>query len=451
MTDIQAHIDESVNRALAALNFWEFCLYLDEPFFTKRSFLKEIAEAFQQIADGEILKVSVSMSPRAGKSYITSLFSAWWLGKNPELCVMRNTVTSSLYRKFSYDVRNIIRSKNYQNVFPQIKLAEDKQNIDGWSLTTSKQGAYFGGGVGTNIIGFGANLAITDDLYSGFEQALSETYAEKIMQWKQGSHDSRKEKGCPEIFIGTRWSKNDVIGQAQESGEMDIQITIPAIINGQSFCEDVKSTEEYLKIKEEVDETIWEAEYQQEPIEAKGLLFPASELKYFEPFTTGPEFKFLAIDPADTGGDDTSAPYCDLYGNGIYVSDVLYNTHGTDVNIPALVEKMVTSKINACEIEGVSAWILFGKDVRTKVHARYPNCSIRIINNTTNKQVRILAQSAFIKNHFYFLKEQYWTPEYRKFMKVLTSYLREGGSKKDDAPDSLAMAATYFQKQFNIW
>jgi predicted phage terminase large subunit-like protein len=453
--DIQPLIDEQVNRALAKLNFWEFVLYYDQEFFEKRKFLKPVANAlqvlFEKFSQGIAIKVAISMSPRAGKSYIVSLFCAWFLGKFPELCVMRNTVTSHLYNKFSYDVRDIIKSKRFQNVFPTARLAEDKQNIAGWALTSSKQGAYFGGGVGTNIIGFGANLAITDDLYSGFEQALSETYSEKVMQWKQGSHDSRKEKSCPEIFIGTRWSKNDVIGKAIEAGDIDIEIKIPALIEGRSFCEDVKSTEEYMKIKADVDETIWEAEYMQEPIEAKGLLFPKSELKFFSPMSIEPEFRYCAVDPADKGFDDTSAPFCDLIGKGIYVTDVIYNNHGTDITIPNLVEKLIEKKVNNAEIEGVSAWILFGKDVRTKVQDRYQDCEIRIIKNTANKQTRILAQSAFIKNHFYFLEEEYWDQDYRKFMKVLTAYMREGSSK-DDAPDSLAMASAYFMRQFShLW
>lgn len=449
--DVIPVIDEAVNIALSKYDFWEFCLYYDEEFFSKRSFLKEVAESFQQITQGEIKTTAVSMPPRAGKSYITSLFCAWWLGKHPTLCVMRNTVTASLYNKFSYDVRNIIRSERYKKVFPKVELAPDKQNIDGWSLTTSKQGAYFGGGVGTNIIGFGANLAITDDLYSGFEQALSEVYNEKVFMWKQGSHNSRMEKNCAEIFIGTRWSKNDVIGKAISDGLIDTQITIPALNdNNESFCEDVKSTEEYLKIKAETDEEIWSAEYMQEPIEIKGLLFPASELKYFSPHETNSEFRYCAVDPADTGGDDTSAPFCDLLGNGIYITDVIYNNHGTDSTIPALVEKLISKKVNACEIEGVSAWILFAKDVRNKVQERYQECEIRVLKNTTNKQTRILAQSAFIKNHFYFLKEEYRNSDYKKFMKVLTSYLRQG-SKHDDACDSLAMAASYFQRNFGLW
>lgn len=451
-TDIQPFIDEQVNRALAKLSFWEFCLYYDPEFFEKRNFLKQVALAFQRVASGEIMKVSVSMPPRAGKSYLTSLFCSWWLGNNPELAVMRNTVTSTLYRKFSYDVRNIIRSPKYQNVFPQIKLSDDKQNIDGWSLTTSKQGAYFGGGVGTNIIGFGANLAITDDLYSGFEQALSEVYSEKVLQWKQGSHDSRKEKNCPEIYIGTRWSKNDVIGKVIESGDIDVQITIPALIDGKSFCEDVKTTEEYLKIKSEVDDTIWESEYQQEPIEAKGLLFPKSELKFYDDVDLSKaEYKFMYVDPADEGGDYNSAPICYLIGDRVYVPGVLFNKNGTDQNIPDLVERICSDKIEAVEVEGNSAWILFGKDLRAKVQDRF-EAEIRVIKNTTNKQTRIIAQSAFIKNHFYFWSGYESDPQYRQFIKNLTSYLREGKSLHDDAPDSMAGCAQHFKNRFaHLW
>jgi hypothetical protein len=37
-------------------------------------------------------------------------------------------------------------------------------------------------------------------------------------------------------------------------------------------------------------------------------------------------------------------------------------------------------------------------------------------------------------------------------MKNLTAYLMEGTNKHDDAPDSLAMMAVYFQKTFRtLW
>lgn len=331
-------------------------------------------------------------------------------------------------------------------------MADDKQNLDGWNLKTSKQVGYFGAGVGGTIIGFGANLAMSDDLYKDMADALSETTQEGVAMWKQSAHNSRMEKNCPEIFIGTRWTQRDEIGKAIEKGDIDVEVRIPALTDDQqSFCEDVKSTAEYQKIKLETDEEIWEAEYMQQPVELKGLLFPLSQLKRFRPMDIQPELRYLAIDPADTGGDDTSAPFCDLIGNGIYITDVLYNNHGTDVNIPNLVESIVSKRLNAVEIEGVSAWILFGKDVRNKVQERYEDCEVRIIKNQSNKQVRILAHSAFIRNHMYFLEEEFWTPEYRKFMNVLIRYLRTG-SVKDDAPDSLAIAASYFMRNFaHLW
>ena len=226
-------IDQSIKRRLAFYSFWDFCLWYDEAFFIKRTFLHQVAEAFQDLYDkynkGIAIKISVSMPPRAGKSYITSLFCAWWLAKFPELSVMRNTCTATLFRKFSYDARNIVRSKKYKQVFQDIQLADDKQNIDGWNLITSKQVAYFGSGVGGTIIGFGANIAITDDLYRNLDDAITGTYNESVVRWKESAHDSRKEKNCPEIFIGTRWSKRDIIGRAIDGGRIDNQITIPAL------------------------------------------------------------------------------------------------------------------------------------------------------------------------------------------------------------------------------
>lgn len=52
--------------------------------------------------------------------------------------------------------------------------------------------------------------------------------------------------------------------------------------NDRSFCEDVHTTEYYHELREETDDSIWCAEYMQEPIEAIGLLYPKSELNRFK-------------------------------------------------------------------------------------------------------------------------------------------------------------------------
>ena len=75
---------EELALQLAYLEFWEFCLLYDPEFFKSRLFLKQIADAFQSIHEGKLKSLSVSMPPRAGKSYITSLFCAWILGRKTD-------------------------------------------------------------------------------------------------------------------------------------------------------------------------------------------------------------------------------------------------------------------------------------------------------------------------------------------------------------------------------
>lgn len=441
---------------LARRRFWQFCLYYDREFFHQRAFLREVAEAFQAIQDKAVLKVAISMPPRAGKSYVTSLFCAWWLGRNPTQCVMRNTVSATLYNKFSYDVRAIIRSPTFRDVFVEVQLSPDKQNVDGWSLVTSKQGAYFGGGVGTNIIGFGANLAITDDLYSGFADALSNTVNDATHTWKQGSHNSRMEKDCPEIFIGTRWSQRDVIGSAILSGQIDIVIKIAALNERrESFCDAVKSTEEYIQLEQNTEEMIWRAEYQQEPIEAFGLLFPTDQLHFYDPKSLPKgDHHFMPIDPANKGGDYFASAHCVLAGRAIYVPHVFCNREGSDQSNILHEQYIRGAKIEAVEYEGVLQWQNTAAALRDKLTDI--DISFRITKPTQNKQTRILVQAPFIKNHFYFREDYKNFPEYRTFINILTAYLRDqSGNNKapnDDPPDVLAAAANYFKRNFgHLW
>lgn len=443
-------IDAWVQCQLGKHSFWEFCLWMDASFFVKREFLRPITAALQEVYDqymqGKAIKITLSLPPRAGKSYVVSLFCAWWLGKLPELAVMRNTCTASLYRKFSYDVRAIVDCDRFAACFPDIALSPDNSSVDGWNLTTSKQKAYFGGGVGTKIIGFGANLAITDDLYGSMEDGLSDNYNERVDSWKQSAHNSRMEANCPEIYIGTRWSMRDQIGQAIERGRVAVEIKVPALTaEGKSFCEAVKTTEEYIQIKADTEESIWDAEYMQDPAEIKGQLFPKSQLSFFDPteITEDWEYVLQVVDPADEGGDSLSAPIVKFKGGYGYVTGWIHNNYGTDVNIPAVVDSAKVNKANFCQVEGNSGWVLAGKDIRNQMAEASPDTDVRIIKAITNKETRILASSAWIKNHLRFRSDYEEISEYRAAMRELMKYMREGDNKHDDAPDALNQVAEY--------
>jgi len=446
-------IDYSTILIVAARsNFWAFCVYYDAEFFKKRKFLHKVAEAFQQIIDnykaGKSISVMVSMPPRAGKSYITSLFAAYWLGTFPELSVMRNTCTSRLYQKFSYDTRAIIRNKKYTDVFPYIELADDKQNLDGWNLKTSKQVAYFGAGVGGTIIGFGANLAISDDLYKDMKDALSEVTVENVEMWKESAHNSRMEKNCPEIFIGTRWSTLDILGKA----EVNISVIIPAIITNdgveKSFCDDVKTLEEYIKIRENIEPSIWWAEYMQDPKEQKGLLIPENKLNRFEASELdGLPIKSLCfVDPANTGGDNFAAIFIGILFDGsqinVYVHDVIHNTAGLEANSIRTVEKMKLYKCENVTVEvnglGVAAKLAIMRDMNE-------NAGLIPLNSREPKEVRIISNYEFILKHFYFINSPD-NHEYVAFVSNLTNYVYGANNlHRQDAIDVCSMAANYLK------
>lgn len=89
---------------------------------------------YESYSAGIIYRLAVSMPPRAGKSYISSLFIAWMLGHFPEESVMRNCCSDTLYNKLSYDARDIVKSKRFHEIFPDIYLKGDKQNVKSWNV-----------------------------------------------------------------------------------------------------------------------------------------------------------------------------------------------------------------------------------------------------------------------------------------------------------------------------
>ena len=431
---------DGLKSTLARYDFWQYCLIHDNEFFKGRKFLKEVAQAFQKVEEGKIKSLSVSMPPRAGKSYITSLFCAWVLGRNPRESVMRNTCTATLYNKFSYDVRAIVKGDTFKKVFPEITLSDDKANLQGWNTNHSKQVGYFGAGVGGTIIGFGASkVAITDDLYRGLEDALSDTINDRILQWKEATHDSRLESGCSKIDIGTRWSINDVIGRNVNNKMYEQSIIIPALDNkDKSFCENVMTTKEYLDKRKHTEESIWLAEYQQEPIDIKGRLF--SDLRYCKELPNI-EGCIAYVDVADAGADYTAVAILGISGNELYVVDYVFNKSNTDITLPLVASLLNKWSVSYCRVESNSMGAMFARHLQKEVKA-----TILQVPNTTKKETRILMQSAFIQQRFNFYKNG--SAECEQFLQNVLGYSKEGKNKNDDAPDCLAGLSIFAQSMF---
>jgi len=426
---------------------------MDPKFFTKgKPHLKLICEALQEVADGVIRKLAISLPPRAGKSYVISLFCAWLLGKYPDGSIMRNSYAAKLAEKFSKDIRDgIIPSEKYQDMF-HVNISNKSSAVDGWSLEGHTQTAYFCAGVGGAITGFGAkNCGILDDSIKNIEEALSETTVEATWNWYTSTHLSRLEAGCPEIHIATRWTRHDCIGRLTDpySPEYDSSfkvISIPALDEqGKSFCPEVHTTEEYMAIKKVTDEYIFLAEYQQEPVESKGLLFPSEELNHFalNELHDKPDGIVGYTDTADKGSDFLSSVIGKRYGQYTYITDVIFTQDGVEITEPLVTQMCIDTKCDIMKIESNNGGSAYARNV-IRLLGKAP-CSVVDEPATTNKETRILMSSGYIKQFFFFRNDYVLGSDYDKFMRQVTSYIKMGNNKHDDGADSITGLADYMK------
>lgn len=243
------------------------------PTFISGRHHKIMADAFERVAKGEIKRLIINMPPRHTKSEFASyLLPAWFLGKFPHKKVIQTSHTAELAVGFGRKVRNLVDSEVYNNIFPQLSLQADSKAAGRWN--TSKGGDYFAIGVGGAVTGKGADLLIIDDPHSEQEAALAQVNPEiydKTYEWYTSGPRQRLQPGGSIVIVMTRWSQKDLTGQvlksaAQRGGEEWKVIEFPAIMpSGGPLWPEFWSIEELEALREELPNSKWQAQYQQQP------------------------------------------------------------------------------------------------------------------------------------------------------------------------------------------
>lgn len=452
---------EQALQYLLKTNFYAFCVFYDPLFFTEaKTYLFTLCNALQKVSDGIIKKLAISLPPRAGKSYTVSLWCAWMIGRglsDPATSIMRNSYGQTLAEKFSGDVKQILKSEKFQFVF-SVKMKDGHDRAEDWAIEGSAQSTYFCSGVSGAITGRGCKTAaILDDPIKNLEDALSEVILDKTWNWYTSTHKSRMESGCPEIHIATRWSKKDPIGMvtALEVDEWFL-VVIPALTeDGKSFCEAVKTTKEYLELKKILDDFIWEAEFMQNPIESKGLLYPINELNRFsmselDKYYKGDNKLFFDVllgytDIADEGADYLCSVAAAIVGEKVYLIDAIYTQDPIEVTQPLVAAMIIKTEQHLHRLESNNGGKSFGIKIKELVLEEL-SCNIKWKQTTKNKETRILMKAGLVKEFFYFRNDYEIGSEYDKFIKALTSYVRLGKNKHDDAPDAVTGLAEMIYK-----
>ena len=261
------------DREDAATNFMHFVKKV-WPHFIEGAHHKRMARAFERVARGELKRLIINMPPRHTKSEFASyLLPAWFLGNYPGKKVIQTSHTAELAVGFGRKVRNLVDQDVYTTVFPGVGLQADSKAAGRWA--TNAGGDYFAIGVGGAVTGKGADLLIIDDPHSEQEAALAEVNPDiydKTYEWYTSGPRQRLQPGGSIVIVMTRWSKRDLTGQviksaAQRGGEEWEVIEFPALLpSGKPLWPEFWSLKELAALKEELPNSKWQAQYQQNPV-----------------------------------------------------------------------------------------------------------------------------------------------------------------------------------------
>ena len=235
---------------------------------------KIMAKAFERVASGECKRLIINMPPRHTKSEFASyLLPAWFLGRFPNKKVIQSSNTAELATGFGRKVRNLVDAEHYKELFPALELRVDSKAAGRWN--TSKGGDYFAIGVGGTVTGKGADLLIIDDPHSEQEAALAASNPDvfdKVYEWYTSGPRQRLQPGGAIVIVMTRWAQRDLTGQvlkaaAGRGGEQWEVIEFPAIMpSGLPLWPEFWSLEELSALQEELPNSKWQAQYQQNPV-----------------------------------------------------------------------------------------------------------------------------------------------------------------------------------------
>lgn len=451
-------IREMLKCELARREFWEYCKLLHKDFYREdREFLKELCCKLQDFYYNDDEFMIVNEPPRHGKSFTATNFVEWVLGRNPLERIMSASYSHDLSKNFSKKVRGTISTEKigdnivYSDIFSETKLKFGSSEAMKWQTDKSNQINYLATSPSGSATGFGCTLMVIDDLVKNAYEANNESILEAQYEWFVNTMLSRREGKKKVLIIMTRWSSKDLAGKileyVKENNISYSHINFKAEQeDGTMLCPSIFDKKASERAKQLMGEDIYEANYNQTPIDMRGCLY--SSLQTYSELPTVLEICNYT-DTADEGTDYLcSINYAICSDDKAYILDVIYTQDAMEITEPLVAGMLTKDDVNYAVIESNNGGKGFARNVERICRENNNNHTMfKRFTQTKNKVSRISTGATGVMQNVIF--PEGWKSMYPKFYKDVTQFQRLGKNKHDDCVDVLTGIYEQLRKRNN--
>ena len=325
-------------------------------------------------------------------------------------------------------------------MFPEVTLANTSAKNETIDLNREKRFPTMTcrsiGGTLTGAVEIGeGGVLYSDDLIEDLEESLNTDRLQAKYDAYLNQLKDRKKDNALELMVGTRLNVLDPLGRIQTQYEGDPNYrfrVIPALDENDESNFDYDygvgfSTEYYHDMRKSIDDATWWAKYMGQPYVREGLLFPQGELNYYNGvLPDGDCVKKAVCDVAWGGGDSLAMPFAYIYGDTVYIHDVIFNNGDKEVTYPIVVGKTKQHMPHTARFEANNGGTEYADkvDEMLRKDGVHINIYTRRAPNNQSKLARIIQYAPDIRK-FYFVAPKYQSKEYKRFMSEVTTFVQK--------------------------
>lgn len=398
------------------------------------------------VAGSEVTRVIINLPPRHLKSILISVvWPAWLLGNSPEMRIAVISHSQSLARDLGLKTLRLMETEFYRNVFPKTRLRDDRRQAT--DFETLENGGRYAASFETGVTGRGFNLIIVDDPISAYaaRSAAERDRVNETFDTMIASRLDNQVQGAI-VVVQQRLHENDLSGHLLNKGGW-MHVSIPLIAEeatslqignylwlrkpGGLLLPSLWPQEVVARVRADMGEAAFSAQYQQNPSASIGELIKPSDIQKFDELPVAANRRILSWDTAVKTGSNSSYSVGLVFatdGKRHYVIDVLRARLDPVQARDAALELIARYTPQAVLIEDASA----GPGLAAMLEERGYRCELRPTRGLSKEERLEPYLHMFCEGRVLIKNREPWTTE------LVNEWSRFPFGKHDDQVDAMS-------------